>query len=58
MRELGFAQDEELSLLLALNREKGITPAQLERLDFLLEQRGRQIEAHRQILHYQSKYAA
>jgi len=58
MRELGFTSDEELSLLLALNREKEITPAQLERLDFLLEQRGLQIEAHLQALYDQDKFAA
>ena len=58
MREFIQIDTEELSLLLALKREAEITPAQLERLDFLLETRGQQIEAHLASLHCQDQRAA
>ena len=58
MREFNLIETEELSLLLALKREAEITPAQLARLDFLLEQRGLQIDAHLQSQHYQAQQAA
>lgn len=38
--------NNELLQLLELNRENKITQAQLQRLDFLLQQRGQEIDAH------------
>ena len=58
MRAFILIETEELSLLLALKREAEITPAQLEKLDFLLEMRGQQIEAHLESLHCQNQQAA
>jgi hypothetical protein len=57
-QQLRFAVNDELALLLALNREDEITPAQMQRLDFLLTARGQQIEAHIHALHYHDNYAA
>jgi hypothetical protein len=44
--------DEEISRLLALNREDEISDAQLARLDALLNERGIEIEDHIHALHY------
>lgn len=50
--------DDELVGLLALNREDEISPAQLQRLDFLLDQRGQQIDEHIASLFAADKFAA
>ena len=57
-QQLSFAVNDELALLLALNREDNITHAQLQRLDLLLERRDQQIEAQLQVLHYHQQHAA
>jgi hypothetical protein len=58
MTDLRMAATDELSFLLALNREDEITAVQLQRLDFLLEQRGRAIDTLCQAAHYQDLQAA
>lgn len=50
--------ETELALLLALNREAEITPAQLEKLDALLSARGQLIDKHIALIHCPDKHAA
>ena len=58
MRDLSMRENDELSFLLALNREDQITAPQLQRLDFLLHQRGQQIDTQIALLHHPDKQAA
>jgi hypothetical protein len=58
MSDFILAQSEELAFLLRLKREDEISAAQLARLDFLLDQRGRQIDAHINAIHYHDHQAA